>query len=86
MNFNPMGKSSDRNLIFNLVSLSLSKELYITSSVRMTLNETEMPDLPIPAGEAGFNLKVDTLIHNLDDQQLKMQNYIFLFRIISIGV
>ena len=79
MNFNPMGKSSDRNLIFNLVSLSLSKELYITSSVRMTLNETEMPDLPIPAGEAGFNLKVDTLIHNLDDQQLKNAKlYLFI--------
>ena len=71
MNFNPMFSGSDRNIILNLLALALSKELYLNSRVTMNINSTEMPDMPIPAGEAGFNLQVKTLIHNLDDQQIQ---------------
>ena len=79
MNFNPMGKSSDRNMIMNLVALAFSKEMYITSRVGMSLNSTEMPDMPIPAGEAGFNLEINTIIHNLDDKNINNANlYLFL--------
>ena len=70
LNFNPMFDGGDKDIIFNLLSLALSKELYLNSKVTMNINSTEMPDMPIPAGEAGFNLEVNTLIHNLDDENI----------------
>ena len=79
MNFNPMYGGGDRHIILNLLSLALSKELYINSKVAMNINSTEMPDIPIPAGEAGFNLEVNTILHNLDDKQIKdCSLYVFL--------
>ena len=38
-----------------------------------------MPDMPIPAGEAGFNLEINTILHNLNDKKISdCQLYIFL--------
>ena len=70
MNFNPVYNGGDRNILLNLLSLALSKELYLTSNVTMNINSTEMPDMPIPAGEAGFNLEINTVIHNLNDKKI----------------
>jgi hypothetical protein len=79
MNFNPIFAGSDRNIILNTLSLALSKELYLTSNVTMNINSTEMPDMPIPAGEAGFNLEINTVIHNLNDMKISdCQLYVFL--------
>ena len=79
MNYNPSRTGSDRNMLLNFIALSFSKELYITSRVHMNLNSTEMPDMPIPAGEAGFNLEVNTIIHNLNDQKIEDANlYVFI--------
>ena len=68
MNFNPMFNGGDRSIILNLLSLALSKELYFTSKVAMSINSKEMPDLPIPAGEAGVNLEINSILHNLNDE------------------
>ena len=69
----------DRHIILNLFSLTLSKELYINSKVAMNINSTEIPDIPIPAGEAGFNLEINTILHNLDDKQINdCSLYVFL--------
>ena len=79
LNFNTMIGSSDRTILLNLIMLSLSKEMYITSKVGMSLNDIEQPDMPIPAGEAGFNLEVNAIIHNLDNKNINNTNlYIFL--------
>ena len=79
MNFNPVNKGSDRQILFNLILLALSKELYLTSNVTMSLNSTEMADMPIPAGEAGFNLEVNTVFHNLNDKDISNSKlYVFL--------
>ena len=79
MNLNPMYGGGDRHIILNLFSLALSKELYINSKVAMNINSTEMPDIPIPAREAGFNLEVNTILHNLDDKQINdCSLYVFL--------
>ena len=79
MNFNAMLKGGDRNIILNLLSLALSKELYLFSNVTMNINSTEMPDMPIPAGEAGFNLEVNTVFHNLNDKDItNCVLYVFL--------
>ena len=67
MNFNPVLEGGNRNVVFNLLALAFSKELYLTSKVNMALNST-ISDLPIPAGEAGVNLQVKTTIHNLNDE------------------
>ena len=79
LHFNPMNGGGDRRIILNLILLSLSKELYLTSKVTMSINSTEIPDMPIPAGEAGINLEVNTILHNLDDQPINNCSlYIFL--------
>ena len=78
MNFNPMFSYGDKEVLLNLLSLALSKELYLNSKVTMNINSTEMPDMPIPAGEAGFNLEINTLIHNLDDQKID-NSILYLF-------
>jgi hypothetical protein len=68
LNFNPMFKGGDRSILLNLFSLALSKELYFTSNVTMSIDSKEMPDIPIPAGEAGFNLEINSILHNLNDE------------------
>ena len=79
MNFNPMFAGGNKNIILNLIALALSKELYLTSRVNMDIKNSEITDLPIPAGEAGVDLKVQTTIHNLNDEEIsKCQLYIFL--------
>jgi len=79
MNFNPVAGSSDRTILLNLLALSLSKEMYITSKVGMSLDSEEQPDMPIPAGEAGFNLEVNAIIHNLDNKNINNAHlYLFL--------
>lgn len=78
MNFNPMLEGASRNIVFNLLALAMTKELYLTSKVNMALNST-ITDLPIPAGEAGVNLQVKTTIHNLNDQPVSnCKLYVFL--------
>ena len=81
LNFNPVMEGSDRNLILNIIALALSKELYMTSNVNMNIDVD--PDLknnlPIPAGEFGFQLEINTLIHNLNDKGMdNAKLYLFL--------
>ena len=79
LHFNPMFSGGDRRIILNLLLLSLSKELYLNSKVTMSINKTEIPDMPIPAGEAGINLEVNTNLHNLDDKPINNCSlYVFL--------
>ena len=68
MNFNPLFKGGNTNIVFNLIALAMSKELYMTSRVNLNLNNSELSDLPIPAGETGLNLEVNTIVHNLNDE------------------
>ena len=68
MNFNPLFKGGNTNIVFNLIALAMSKELYMTSRVNLNLNNSELSDLPIPAGEVGLNLGVSTIVHNLNDE------------------
>ena len=78
MNFNPVFEKGNKNVVFNLLALAMSKELYLTSKVNMALNST-LTDLPIPAGEAGVNLQVKTTIHNLNDELVSnCKLYVFL--------
>ena len=45
----------------------------------MSINSTELPDIPIPAGEAGFNLEIKSILHNLNDQKINNSAlYMFL--------
>ena len=85
INFNPVTKGSDRQILSNLILLALSKELYLTSNVTMSLNSTEMVDMPIPAGEAGFNLEVNTVFHNLNDKDISNSVLYVFFLNILIG-
>ena len=79
LNFNPVFAGGDKNILLNLVALCFSKELYFTSKVTMTINDKERPDLPIPAGETGFNLEVNSILHNLNDAQIFNSTlYVFL--------
>ena len=79
LNFNPVFEGGNKNIILNLLALALSKELYFTSKVTMDINNEDMPDLPIPAGEAGFHLEINSIIHNLNDQQIQNSKlYVFL--------
>ena len=79
MNFNPVFEGGDKDIILNLLALALSKELYFTSRVTMDIDNEEMPDLPIPAGEAGFNLEINSILHNLNDEKIYNSTlYVFL--------
>ena len=79
MNFNPVHKGANYNILLNTFALALSRELYLTSNVTMNINSTELPDMPIPAGEAGFNLEVNTVFHNLNDEDISnCKLYVFL--------
>ena len=81
MNYNPVMEGGSRNIILNIIALALSKELYMTSRVNMKIDVD--PDLknnlPIPAGEFGFQLDINTLIHNLNDKGMSNAKlYLFL--------
>ena len=79
MNFNPVFEGGDKDIILNLLALALSKDLYFTSKVTMDIDNEEMPDLPIPAGEAGFNLEINSILHNLNDEKIYNSTlYVFL--------
>ena len=81
-NYNPICLNNygvTRYIVYNLIYLALSKELYMNSKVHLFMNSTENLDLPIPSGEAGVNLAVNTLIHNLNDQDYSdCQLYLFI--------
>ena len=79
MNFNPVHRGANYDIVLNTLCLALSRELYLTSNVTMNINSTELPDMPIPAGEAGFNLEVNTIFHNLNDKAISASTlYVFL--------
>ena len=81
MNYNPVMEGGDRNIVLNIIALALSKELYMTSYVNMNLDmDSDLKkNLPIPAGEFGFQLEINTIIHNLDDKGMDNANlYLFL--------
>ena len=79
MNFNPVHRGANYDIVLNTLCLALSRELYLTSNVTMNINSTELPDMPIPAGEAGFNLEVNTVFHNLNDKDISASTlYVFL--------
>ena len=81
MNYSPVMAGGERVLVTNTINLALSKDLYMTSNVKMNIDVD--PDLknnlPIPAGEFGFQLEINILIHNLDDKEMSAANlYLFL--------
>ena len=81
MNYSPVMAGGERVLVTNTINLALSKDLYMTSNVKMNIDVD--PDLknnlPIPAGEFGFQLEINILIHNLDDKEMSTANlYLFL--------
>ena len=79
LNYNPVHEGGYTNLNLNIITYALSKDLYITSKVKMDINSGHNKDLPIPAGESGFLLNVTTIIHNLNDKYGKFHNiYIFI--------
>ena len=80
MNFNPVHSGGDRNLLTNLIVTALSKDLIMSSKVNMN-NENDTPDMPIPAGEFGFQLDINTQIHNLNNKIMNQTKlYVFLPR------
>ena len=79
LNFNPLDGTSDRIILVNLVALALSKELYMTSKAGVSIKSQEIRDTPIPAGESGIYLEINTLIHNLDNKNMNNGKlYVFL--------
>ena len=81
MNYNPVyNGGGERNSILNIIALSLSKDLYMNYKVKMKENsEVNSNDMPIPAGEFGFTVQVDILIHNLNDKYMDNSKlYLFL--------
>ena len=81
MNYNPVHAGGDRQILLNIIALALSKDLYMTSKVNININSDSdiKDDLPIPAGEAGFQLEVNIIIHNLNDKQMTNSKlYLFM--------
>ena len=79
LNYNPVHKGAVRSINLNIITFALSKDLYISSKVTMNINSDHNKDMPIPAGEAGFLLKVNNLIHNLNNKDMtKSILYMFL--------
>ena len=79
LNYNPIYEGSYSYINLNIITLALSKDLFLTSKVKMDINSNHNKDLPIPAGESGFLLKVNTIIHNLNDKNIENAIvYIFL--------
>ena len=81
LNYNPFISGGDRNIILNIIALALSKDLYMTSKVMLNtdVDANLVDNLPIPAGEFGFQIKISLIIHNLNDKPMnKSQLYLFL--------
>ena len=81
LNYNPVHEGGDRNIILNIIALALSKDLYMTSKVNLNtdVDSNLVDNLPIPAGEFGFKLKISLLIHNLNDKPMNNSElYLFL--------
>ena len=83
-NYNPIcyqnadPAKTSRLFFINTLFLALSKELHINSNVALSINSTETT-LPIPAGEAGVSLAINTVIHNLDDHDFSdCKLYLFI--------
>ena len=86
LNFNPFFKNPDLNVVYNMIWLVFSKELYIISKVNMNNNSSLAEGaLPIPAGETGVELEVETLFHNLNDKIIKNFKFFFFLQIILVG-
>ena len=79
MNYNPVYSRGERYTILNIVALALSKDLYMNYKVNMKENSELYKDMPIPAGEFGFTVQVNILIHNLNDKYMTNSKlYVFL--------
>ena len=81
MNYNPLYSNADKGIAFNIMALSLSKDLYMTSRVNMNrdVDSDLIDNMPIPAGEFGFQLEINTIIHNLNDKEMSdTKLYLFL--------
>ena len=77
LNYNPLHLGGNKNIIVNIIALALSKDLYMSSKVNMNISNSM--DIPIPAGEFGFQLSINTLIHNLNNKNMdKSKLYVFL--------
>ena len=79
MNLNPF-IGDDIGVAFNMMMIVFSKELFFTSKMNLgNILEGSNEVLPIPAGEIGLELEIDTLLHNLNDKKLtKFKLYFFL--------
>ena len=77
MNLNPF--INDIVIAFNMMLINFSKELFFTSKMSLGNIIESNEELPIPAGEMGLELEIDTLLHNLNDKELtKFKLYFFL--------
>ena len=77
LNYNPLHLGGNRNIIVNIIALALSKDLYMSSKVNTSISNSM--DIPIPAGEFGFQLSINFLIHNLNTKNMdKSKLYVFL--------
>ena len=78
MNFNPVHNGGERYMLVNYIVNALSKDLYMSSKVNMN-NVDNTNDMPIPAGEFGFQLDINNRIHNLNNQIMNQTKlYAFL--------
>ena len=77
LNCNPFFKGSDTTIAFNLIWVVFSRELHLVSKINMNNNSTLAEQLPIPAGEAGVELGIETLFRNLDDHKLTNAKFYF---------
>ena len=81
LNYNPVYSNGEKSIVLNAIVLSLSKELYMTSKVNMNrdVDSNLIDNMPIPAGEFGFQLEINTIIHNLNDKEMSESKlYLFL--------
>ena len=75
LNCNPLLKNSDLNLAFNTLIFIYSKEMYMTSTLKV---KTITGEPIIPVGEEGVQISIDTTFHNLYDKEIK-DLYIYFF-------
>ena len=82
LNHNPFIYGGDKRSVLNIILLSLSRELLMTSKVNLNTNISNpdlIDNLPIPAGEFGFQLQIKIFIHNLNDKSMENSKlYLFL--------
>ena len=76
LNCNPLLKDSDLNLAFNTLIFIYSKEMYMTSTVKV---KTLTGQALIPIGDEGVEISIDTIFHNLYDKEIRdLKIYFFL--------